>query len=296
MEWMIAATDRMKRTATFLARRTNSSAIRPAAVSWERGNATATTIVVTARMKIRPFVIPALATLTRNSPARTEGASRNRGTATLITIAAMDRTSRPTFADRETAQPDGNVVLNGATTAAFLSGSSVTEKTIAETVIIKKIPDSRIPELIFFKLIFTGSDELPEQCPKCHETAEFQCKNKRCIPRRWTCDFENDCADGDDEDEELCRHQYRECSASEFRCASDGKCVPGRYRCDLDSDCTDGSDEMGCEGFTCTNGTFQCKSGHCISKHFRCDGERDCHLDASDEADCPPRYPGKSIV
>jgi hypothetical protein len=53
---------------------------------------------------------------------------------------------------------------------------------------------------------------------------------------------------------------------------------------------------MGCEGFTCTNGTFQCKSGDCISKHFRCDGERDCHLDASDEADCPPRYPGKSIV
>jgi hypothetical protein len=295
MEWMIAATDRMKRTATFLARRTNSSAIRPAAVSWERGNATATTIVVTARMKIRPFVIPALATLTRNSPARTEGASRNRGTATLITIAAMDRTSRPTFADRETAQPDGNVVLNGATTAAFLSGSSVTEKTIAETVMMKN-SGFRNSGIKFFLFLFTGSDELPEQCPKFHETAEFQCKNKRCIPRRWTCDFENDCADGDDEDEELCRHQYRECSASEFRCASDGKCVPGRYRCDLDSDCTDGSDEMGCEGFTCTNGTFQCKSGHCISKHFRCDGERDCHLDASDEADCPPRYPGKSIV
>lgn len=137
-----------------------------------------------------------------------------------------------------------------------------------------------------------GSDELPEHCPKCHETAEFQCKNKRCIPRRWTCDFENDCADGDDEDDELCRHQYRECSASEFRCASDGKCVPGRYRCDHDNDCTDGSDEVGCEGFACQNNTFQCKSGHCISRHFRCDGERDCHLDASDEADCPPRYPG----
>ena len=133
---------------------------------------------------------------------------------------------------------------------------------------------------------------MPEQCPKCHETAEFQCKNKRCIPRRWTCDFENDCADGDDEEDELCRHQYRECSASEFRCAADGKCVPGRYRCDHDSDCTDGSDEIGCEGFACQNGTFQCNSGHCISKHFRCDGERDCHLDASDEADCPPRYPG----
>ena len=140
-----------------------------------------------------------------------------------------------------------------------------------------------------------GSDEMPEHCPKCHETAEFQCKNKRCIPRRWTCDFENDCADGDDEDEELCRNQYRECSHSEFRCG-DGKCIPGRYRCDHDNDCNDGSDELNCEGFACQNGTFQCKSGHCISKHFRCDGERDCHLDASDEADCQPRYPGKPTI
>lgn len=140
-------------------------------------------------------------------------------------------------------------------------------------------------------IIFLGSDELAEHCPKCHETAEFQCKNKRCIPRRWTCDFENDCADGDDESDELCHHQYRDCSASEFRCG-DGKCVPGRYRCDHDADCTDGSDELNCEGFACLNGTFQCNSGHCISRHFRCDGERDCHIDASDELDCPPRFPG----
>ena len=120
-----------------------------------------------------------------------------------------------------------------------------------------------------------GSDELPEQCPQCDETAEFQCKNKLCIPRRLTCDFDNDCADGDDEDKDLCRQQYRECSASEFRCASDCECVPGRYRCDSDNgDCNDGSDEIGCEGFACPNGTFQCNSGHCISKHFRCDGDR----------------------
>uniref|UniRef100_A0A0P5A089 receptor protein-tyrosine kinase n=1 Tax=Daphnia magna TaxID=35525 RepID=A0A0P5A089_9CRUS len=140
-----------------------------------------------------------------------------------------------------------------------------------------------------------GFDELSEQCPKCNETFEFQCKNKRCISRSWTCDFENDCTDGDDEDYELCRHQYRECSASEFRCASDGKCVPGYYRCDHDSDCDDGSDEIRCEGFACLNGTFQCKSGHCISQQFRCDGEQDCHPDASDEDDCPFRSSGQRI-
>ena len=132
--WMIAVMDQMKRTATFLALRTNSSAIRLVGVSWERGNAMAITTVVTVRMKIQPFVIPVLATLTRNSPARMVDVSRNRGTVTLIMIVAMDPTNRPTFADKETAQLDGNVVLNGATTVVSRSGSSVTEKTIAETV------------------------------------------------------------------------------------------------------------------------------------------------------------------
>ncbi|KAI5716508.1 hypothetical protein M8J76_007754 [Diaphorina citri] len=28
-----------------------------------------------------------------------------------------------------------------------------------------------------------GSDELPQNCPKCHETTDFQCKNNRCIPK-----------------------------------------------------------------------------------------------------------------
>ena len=99
-----------------------------------------------------------------------------------------------------------------------------------------------------------------------------------------TCDSENDCAGGDDEDGELCRRQYRECTASELRCTSDGnKCIPGRYRCDHDNDFSHGSDEIGYEGFACQNNTFQCKSGHCISRHFRCDGERGCHLDASEK-------------
>lgn len=51
------------------------------------------------------------------------------------------------------------------------------------------------------------------------------------------------------------------------------------------------SDEMSCENYQCKNGTFQCASGHCIAAHFRCDGDRDCR-DMSDEANCPPRFPG----
>ncbi|KAI5717758.1 hypothetical protein M8J77_010754 [Diaphorina citri] len=135
-----------------------------------------------------------------------------------------------------------------------------------------------------------GSDELPQNCPKCHETTDFQCKNNRCIPKRWMCDFENDCGDQSDEAEDLCAGAYRQCSESEFQCKN-GKCIPAQWRCDHDEDCTDGSDEMECGGFQCKNGTFQCSSGHCIAAYFRCDGDRDCR-DLSDEMNCPPRYPG----
>ncbi|XKL63596.1 hypothetical protein PGB90_005960 [Kerria lacca] len=135
-----------------------------------------------------------------------------------------------------------------------------------------------------------GSDELPENCPKCHETGDFQCKNNRCIPKRWLCDFENDCGDNSDESEEMCRGSYRPCSESEFQC-SNTKCIPSQWRCDHDDDCGDGSDEINCGNFKCKNGTFQCKSGHCIASYFHCDGDRDCR-DLSDEINCPPRFPG----
>ncbi|XP_066998103.2 low-density lipoprotein receptor-related protein 2 [Anabrus simplex] len=134
-----------------------------------------------------------------------------------------------------------------------------------------------------------NSDELPENCPKCHETGDFQCNNHRCIPKRWLCDFENDCGDNSDEQESVCKGQYRECSESEFRCANN-KCIPNRWRCDHDDDCGDNSDEINCSGFQCKNDTFQCASGHCIASYFRCDGDRDCR-DMSDEMNCPPRYP-----
>lgn len=108
--------------------------------------------------------------------------------------------------------------------------------------------------------------------------------------RQWMCDFADDCGDGSDESEEICKGKYRECSESEFRC-NNGKCISSRWQCDHEDDCSDNSDEKNCESFQCKNGTFQCSSGHCIAAYFRCDGDRDCR-DMSDEIGCPPRFPG----
>ena len=135
MVWTTAETDRMNRAATFHVRKMNSNATRPAVVSSGRGNAMETMIVAMGLTKIRPSVIRARATLKRNSPVKTEGASRNLGIATRTTIVATDRTSRPTFADRETAQPDGDAVRDGAITGVFRNGSSATAKTIVATVL-----------------------------------------------------------------------------------------------------------------------------------------------------------------
>ena len=119
---------------------------------------------------------------------------------------------------------------------------------------------------------------------------DFKCTNNRCVPKQWLCDFADDCGDGSDEAEAMCKDRYRECSESEFKC-DNGKCIASRWRCDSEDDCGDNSDENGCQEFVCKGDTFQCASGHCIASYLRCDGTRDCR-DMSDEIGCPPKYPG----
>jgi len=47
-------------------------------------------------------------------------------------------------------------------------------------------------------ILFTDNKE-------CDPGTEFACKNGRCIPKLWMCDFDNDCGDDSDEPAYMCR-------------------------------------------------------------------------------------------
>ncbi|XP_017101909.2 very low-density lipoprotein receptor isoform X5 [Drosophila bipectinata] len=115
-------------------------------------------------------------------------------------------------------------------------------------------------------------------------TDQFRCTNGNCIPNKWRCDQERDCADGSDESKDLCK--ARTCSPDEYACKNgEGQCVPLAWMCDQSKDCSDGSDEHNCNQ-TCRSDEFTCGNGRCIQKRWVCDHDDDCG-DGTDEKECP---------
>jgi len=154
-----------------------------------------------------------------------------------------------------------------------------------------------------------GSDE--DGCGKNHEvvnntnpepvsppvigcpSSKFQCHNGDCIWAAWICDQENDCVEGEDEEEEICKDKVK-CGPGHFECELSGGCVGLEKVCDGSVDCDDGSDETRCQNQNdffipiddpCDEG-FTCDLGHtCVLWAHKCDGHTDC-VDGSDEEMC----------
>lgn len=104
----------------------------------------------------------------------------------------------------------------------------------------------------------TGEDEL--DCDMCSEN-EFKCKSGECIPMRWHCDNQLDCADFSDELEcskvtnstHDTTHYRPACSEHEFKCKNE-ECVDWDRVCNGENDgCSDESDEGGNCATACRN-------------------------------------------
>ncbi|KAL1022798.1 hypothetical protein UPYG_G00032470 [Umbra pygmaea] len=125
-----------------------------------------------------------------------------------------------------------------------------------------------------------------EQAKKTCATTDFACKNGQCVPQRWRCDGEPECADGSDEADATCSRQT--CPPEKFDCGgSASKCVSLSWRCDGERDCESGADEDQCsaDAKACPAKEFQCRNRKCVAPIYVCDGDDDCG-DGSDEEKC----------
>nr|AGK40899.1 GRP3 [Nilaparvata lugens] len=78
----------------------------------------------------------------------------------------------------------------------------------------------------------------------CDRTAEFHCRNDKCIPKIKLCDFDDDCGDNSDEPAYMCGR--RNCTNGLLRCPglNNYRCIPELLFCNGKNDCKDNSDEL----------------------------------------------------
>uniref|UniRef100_A0A3B5RAN3 Low density lipoprotein receptor-related protein 8, apolipoprotein e receptor n=1 Tax=Xiphophorus maculatus TaxID=8083 RepID=A0A3B5RAN3_XIPMA len=154
----------------------------------------------------------------------------------------------------------------------------VTDKTVLFLKSNNAVNPVYISYRISFRRFITVNISFISTAKKTCATTDFACKNGQCLPARWRCDGEPECADGSDEADAICSRQT--CPPEKFDCGGvASKCVSLSWRCDGERDCENGADEEECPA------DFHCRNGKCVAPIFVCDGDDDCG-DASDEDKC----------
>ncbi|XP_053305638.1 low-density lipoprotein receptor-related protein 3 [Spea bombifrons] len=103
-----------------------------------------------------------------------------------------------------------------------------------------------------FRLSYIRGKMGQTSCP----ADEFLCRNGKCIPGNWKCNYLDEC--GDNSDERNCSSPFPEtraslCPAGTFPCNGDHstQCLSNELRCNAIKDCLDGSDEENCPDLSC---------------------------------------------
>ncbi|XP_072031301.1 uncharacterized protein [Amphiura filiformis] len=134
--------------------------------------------------------------------------------------------------------------MEGPTTQFVTNKIIATTDTVSKGRIVTTQPSSTSPDIRTTDTQTTqdvlteisGTTEVVTEGPMC-AFEEFKCADGQCISTSWVCDEFVDCADGSDEDEDLCAT-----CPFQFICTN-GRCTDIDNVCDGRNHCRDNSDE-----------------------------------------------------